>query len=137
MGGHPEGRFGHPRLPRQGISSRKSDDLRRGLRGGAPAAYITPMKGTLPSDASDPLANARRAAALEERRCIGQQLHDRFCPNLLGAAFCVKGIVARLPAGSPEREELEEVARLINDSVQQVGGLLHAWQQESPRAEKT
>lgn len=66
-----------------------------------------------------------------ERQRIGQELHDRFCPNLLGAAFAAKGIVERLPPGSPERAELEEVATPINVSVQQIGELLHAWQRES------
>ena len=58
-------------------------------------------------------------AAENERRRIGQELHDGLCQNLLGAAFTVQAVADKLPAASSEAVELELAVRLVNAAVQQ------------------
>ena len=65
------------------------------------------------------LDHAMLEATERESRRIGQELHDHLCQHLLGAAFSVKAVAASQPADSPIAAKLDELARLINSSVQQ------------------
>jgi PAS domain S-box-containing protein len=60
-------------------------------------------------------------ASEREQRRIGQELHDHLCQHLLGAAFATKAIAGNLPdRNSSGASQLDDLARLINDAVQQV-----------------
>lgn len=65
------------------------------------------------------LERAVLEAAANERRRIGQELHDDLCQNLLGAAFALKAVAENLPPASSNAVELELLARLVNAAVLQ------------------
>ena len=65
------------------------------------------------------IERACRQAVENERRRIGQELHDDLCQNLLGAAFALKAVAENLPPASSNAVELELLARLVNAAVQQ------------------
>lgn len=67
------------------------------------------------------LERAVLAAAEREQRRIGQELHDHLCQQLLGAAFSAKALAGELERDkSPHADELQELAKLINEAVSQV-----------------
>lgn len=98
------------------------------------------------------LERAVLAAAEREQRRIGQELHDHLCQQLLGAAFSAKALAGELEREqSPHADELQELARLINDAVSQVrdisrglhpveldsGGLMSALQELASRVSRS
>lgn len=73
------------------------------------------------------LERAKLEAAEGERRRIGQELHDHLCQHLLGAAFAAKAVALKCEPDSPARAEIEEIARLINDSIGQVRAIVRGF----------
>jgi len=67
---------------------------------------------------------AVREAVERERRRIAQELHDHLSQLLLGAAFGAKALADRLPVASPEAVDAEDLARLINATVQQTRNIV-------------
>jgi PAS domain S-box-containing protein len=65
------------------------------------------------------LEHAMLQAGEREQRRIGQELHDHLAQQLLGAAFGTQALFKELQrSGSPTADQAGDIARLINDSVQ-------------------
>jgi len=78
------------------------------------------MNATTPCQTTrlaETLERAVRESAEQERRRIGQQLHNHLSQLLVGAAFGAKALADRLPAASPEAAAAQDLARLINSAV--------------------
>jgi signal transduction histidine kinase len=80
------------------------------------------MNTTTPSQTTrlaETLERAVLESAEQERRRIGQELHNHLSQLLVGAAFGAKALADRLPAASPEAAAAEDLARLIHSAVQE------------------
>ena len=88
-------------------------------------AIMVDMRSLALAHSQPDLERAVLEAAENERRRIGQELHDDLCQNLLGAAFTVKAVADKLPPASAEAVELELAVELINAAVQQARDIAH------------
>lgn len=62
----------------------------------------------------------------EERRRLGRDLHDGLGSHLVGLGMLVRGLARRSRTTAPDLvDELEEVARLIDDGAEQARALAH------------
>jgi two-component system, LuxR family, sensor kinase FixL len=77
-----------------------------------------------PNRLAETLERAVLESAEQERRRIGQELHDHLSQVLLGAAFGAKALADRLPPASAEAAAAEDLARLVNSAVQQMRDLV-------------
>ena len=108
----------------------KRRDAEEGLRASEPD-FRTFLEGVIRAitdrrPASDDLRMTRRElerallhSAERERQRISQELHHHLCQHLLGAAFAAKALANNLDPTSPAGAEADELARLINSTVQQ------------------